>query len=367
MRQIKFLLTAFLLIFSLKAEAATNIVATLSDDVSLNYSTFAATIWDGTTLTNETSNFTKSGNATVTTYTLMAANRTATFDYDETISLNLTIADSTGNYINYASGATQWTVESSPLDPVSDVFSTGSSGDRNNWTEKVWDGSVGIWNTYEDNLDATNVEYGTSGTFTGGNDSTSYQPGAIAIYPVTISGNSVITCRIKAFGDVSSGTTPIDMTFITGASNIGLNLKESTFIRLNAIPGATRFGYYDTDGVRQTQTQPGGKSLTDNQWHRLEINIGTNEGDPWVIKIDDVTFFTGDTQGSPDGYFAFGSDNDSVRIDGIEIQGGGTTETPPIEPSPIPVKGRISMTNSQVRKSDRVTFSGKKSGRIRFT
>lgn len=355
-----FLLTA-------SAHAATNIVATLSDDVSLNHGAFQATIWDGTTLTNETNNFTRSGSLTTLTYTLMAANRDATFNYDENIALNLTIADSSGNYMDYTLGTINWTVEAAPVDPVTEIFGDGPSGDRGNWTEKVWDGTSGIWGTFEDNFNAANVEYGTTGSFDGGKVTQLFQPGAIAMYPVTISGNSVIEFQMKVFGDAQSGTTPIDITFGTGANQIALSGKESTFVKLLAINGDSRFGYMDpATGERQTLTRPAGKPLTDNAWHNVRIEVGAVEGADWTIKIDEGALwtYTSTVQGDPAGFFWFGSDDGSVRIDGLVING---IEQPPIVPeTPVP-KGNMSATGSQVRKSDRWTMSGPKSGRIRFT
>ena len=361
------LIKALLFFFALvaTAHAGQNIVVTLSDDVSLNHGAFQATIWDGTTLTNETNNFTRSGSLTTLTYTLMAANRDATFNYDEDIALNLTIAHSSGNYMDYAVGVIDWMVEAAPLDPVSDIFGQGPSGDRGNWTEKVWNGTSGIWNTFDDTLEVGNVEYGTTGAFTGGNAGTLFQPGAIAMYPVTISGNNVIEFKLKVFGD-ASGATYLDVTFGTGANNIALDGKRSTFFMLNAQTNENRIGYMDeATGERQTQLNPSGRGIINNLWHNVRIEVGAAEGDPWTIKVDEGALFTytGTVYGDPAGFFWFGSNNDSVRIDGVTING---IEVPPVEPETPVKKGTLSATNSQVRKSDRWVMSGPKTGRMKF-
>lgn len=346
----------FLLLFSSQVYAATHIVAEFSDSGDgVDTTTFGCTIFDGTTTTNETANFTRSGNI----WTLMAANRTATFNYDESISVNLTLEDLNNNVNNWE---ISYTVESAPVTPATDQFADGASGNRTNWTEKAWNGTDVI-DTYVDPLDPLNVVYGTQGTFTGGNVSTVYQPGVIAMYPLTISGNSFVEVRYRIDGSVANN---LDITFGTGANNIALNGKKSTFIKFLSTPNNSRYGYMDpTTGERMTVVSgiPSTPNpIPDNNWHVVRIEIGAAEGSPWVVKVDGALFYTGTVQGSPEGFFWFGSDNDKVMIDGPE----GLTEgsnPPPIDPGVQTSKKRMTLSGPN---SGRINISGVKTGRIEF-
>lgn len=323
----------------------TDIVGTFTDTTGVG--TVTMTIYDGTSLVNESSNLTQSGG----TFTLMHGNRASSFDSGESISMSLTVSDTAASP-NQTNQVINYTVVENQA-PAQTVFSGGLIGDRDNWTEKLWNGSD-IFGVFTDGISPTNYEYGTQGSFVRGS---LFQPGAIAMYEVTQSGNSVIDFRYKGLGDVVN--TAVDMTVGFAANSITLGTKTSYFIRLNSLQGSTFAGYYDTTGERQTVDFVIEKSIPDNLWHDGKFEIGSNGG-TWKFYKDGNLYYTGPITSDPSGYFWFGSDNDSVRIDGIIING----QEVPISPSVLKPYKYIPLTRT--RSSDRITFGGSKSGRIKL-
>lgn len=350
----RIILFAFLAFYSMLGQAYAgtaagfDIVADLRDntDGSLSGATFAATLIVEGNLTTETANFTKSAVSTTRSiYTLMSGERSATVTYDDAISLSLTISDTTGNTFNEVIA---WTAAPTPVQPTNPQFAgTSAIGNANNYTKYP---ASGTFNTFIDDLDATNIMFGVE-TNTGFSARATNRAGATIVYPVTQSGNFTIDFRFRLSGTI---TDSLDME--TGLCK-NTDLSSAVAFQINSINGNSKFFTYNESGARSTPvTSLTGQLVSNTEWHDGKLTFENNTLSLLVGNQNYGSYSVPPT--STGRYVYWGSQNDRFVIDGITVAGNETIITTP-KPS-VPGTTTIPRTSGNAK----IRFSG--TGTIEF-